>query len=128
MYLLRDMPIVMCIFLIQIHTFLLFNVLKREVSNVFLYIWTINYSYSYSYKVLWEWLQHNILKQLGGLTLPGLIVYDIPLRERSAVGHRGAGRAFTSVEEYDKNITIMNEAGVDIMGIKPITQNLSKKI
>ena len=36
-------------FLIQIHTFLLFNVLKREVSNVFLYIWTINYSYSYSY-------------------------------------------------------------------------------
>ena len=49
MYLLRDMPIVMCIFfLIQIHTFLLFNVLKREVSNVFLYIWTINYSYSYS--------------------------------------------------------------------------------
>ena len=53
MYLLRDMPIVMCIFffffLIQIHTFLLFNVLKREVSNVFLYIWTINYSYSYSY-------------------------------------------------------------------------------
>ena len=40
MYLLRDMPI---------HTFLLFNVLKREVSNVFLYIWTINYSYSYSY-------------------------------------------------------------------------------
>ena len=23
--------------------------LKREVSNVFLYIWTINYSYSYSY-------------------------------------------------------------------------------
>ena len=51
MYLLRDMPIVMCIFffLIQIHTFLLFNVLKREVSNVFLYIWTINYSYPYSY-------------------------------------------------------------------------------
>ena len=55
MYLLRDMPIVMRIFLfffvffkIQIHTFLLFNVLKREVSNVFLYIWTINYSYSYS--------------------------------------------------------------------------------
>ena len=36
-------------FKIQIHTFLLFNVLKREVSNVFLYIWTINYSYSYSY-------------------------------------------------------------------------------
>ena len=28
-------------FKIQIHTFLLFNVLKREVSNVFLYIWTI---------------------------------------------------------------------------------------
>ena len=52
MYLLRDMPIVMCIYLIQIHTFLLFNVLKREVSNVFLYIWTINYSYSYSYKKL----------------------------------------------------------------------------
>ena len=51
MYLLRDMPIVMCIYLIQIHTFLLFNVLKREVSNVFLYIWTINYSYSYSYKL-----------------------------------------------------------------------------
>ena len=49
MYLLRDMPTVMCIYLIQIHTFLLFNVLKREVSNVFLYIWTINYSYSYSY-------------------------------------------------------------------------------
>ena len=49
MYLLRDMPIVVCIYLIQIHTFLLFNVLKREVSNVFLYIWTINYSYSYSY-------------------------------------------------------------------------------
>ena len=49
MYLLRDMPIVICIFFIQIHTFLLFNVLKREVSNVFLYIWTINYSYSYSY-------------------------------------------------------------------------------
>ena len=49
MFLLRDMPIVMCIYLIQIHTFLLFNVLKREVSNVFLYIWTINYSYSYSY-------------------------------------------------------------------------------
>ena len=49
MYLLRDMPIVMCIYLIQIHTFLLFNVLKREVSNVFLYIWTINYSYSYSF-------------------------------------------------------------------------------
>ena len=51
MYLLRDMPIVISIFffLIQIHTFLLFNVLKREVSNVFLYIWTINYSYSYSY-------------------------------------------------------------------------------
>ena len=49
MYLLRDMPIVMCIYLTQIHTFLLFNVLKREVSNVFLYIWTINYSYSYSY-------------------------------------------------------------------------------
>ena len=49
MYLLRDMPIVMCIYLIQIHTFLLFNVLKREVSNVFLYIWTINYSYSYFY-------------------------------------------------------------------------------
>ena len=48
MYLLRDMPIVMCIYLIQIHTFLLFNLLKREVSNVFLYIWTINYSYSYS--------------------------------------------------------------------------------
>ena len=47
--LLRDMLIVMFIFLIQIHTFLLFNVLKREVSNVFLYIWTINYSYSYSY-------------------------------------------------------------------------------
>ena len=47
MHLLRDMPIVMCIYLIQIHTFLLFNVLKREVSNVFLYIWTINYSYSY---------------------------------------------------------------------------------
>ena len=37
MYLLTDMPIVMCIYLIQIHTFLLFNVLKREVSNVFLY-------------------------------------------------------------------------------------------
>ena len=53
MYLLRDMPIVMCIFfLIQIHTFLLFNVLKREVSNVFLHIWTINYSYSYSYSYL----------------------------------------------------------------------------
>ena len=50
MYLLRDMPIVMCIYLIQFHTFLLFNVLKREVSNVFLYIWTINYSYSYSYQ------------------------------------------------------------------------------
>ena len=49
MYLLRDMLIVMCIYLIQIHTFLLFNVLKREVSNVFLYIWTINYSYSYFY-------------------------------------------------------------------------------
>ena len=33
MYLLRDMPIVMCIFfLIQIHTFLLFNVLKRCIS------------------------------------------------------------------------------------------------
>ena len=45
----RDMPIVMCIYLIQIHTFLLFNVLKREVSNVFLYIWTINYFYSYSH-------------------------------------------------------------------------------
>ena len=49
MYLLRDMPIVMCICLIQIHTFLLFNVLKREFSNVYLHIWTINYSYSYSY-------------------------------------------------------------------------------
>ena len=48
-YLLRDMPIVMCIYLIQIDTFLLFHVLKREVSNVFLYIWTINYSYSYSF-------------------------------------------------------------------------------
>ena len=36
--------------LIRIHTFLIFNVLKREVSNVFLYIWTINYSYSYSLK------------------------------------------------------------------------------
>ena len=46
MYLLRDMPIVMCIYFIQIYTFLLFNVLKREVSNVFLYIWIINYSYS----------------------------------------------------------------------------------
>ena len=57
MYLLRDMPIVMCIFfLIQIHTFLLFNVLKREVSNVFLYIWTINYSYSYSIFRLRAWL------------------------------------------------------------------------
>ena len=41
-------------FLIQIHTFLLFNVLKREVSNVFLYIWTINYSYSYSYSCISE--------------------------------------------------------------------------
>ena len=49
MYLLRDMPIVMCIYSIQIHTYLLFNVLKREVSNVFLYIWTINYAYSFSY-------------------------------------------------------------------------------
>ena len=49
MYLLKDMPIVMCIYLIQIYTFLLFNVLKREVSNVFLYVCTINYSYSYSY-------------------------------------------------------------------------------
>ena len=38
-------------FIIQIYTFLLFNELKREVSNVLLYnfIWTINYSYSYSY-------------------------------------------------------------------------------
>ena len=51
MYSLRDMPIVMCIYLIQIHTFLLFNVLKRKVSNVFLYIWTINYSYSYSINI-----------------------------------------------------------------------------
>ena len=49
MYLLRDMPIVMCIYLIQIYTFLLLNVLKREISNVFLYIWTIDYSYSYPY-------------------------------------------------------------------------------
>ena len=38
MYLTRDMPIVICIYLIEIHTFLLFNVLKREVPNVFLYI------------------------------------------------------------------------------------------
>ena len=52
MYLLRDMPIAMCIYLIQIHAFLLFNVLKREVSNVYLYSWTINYSYSYSYSLL----------------------------------------------------------------------------
>ena len=52
MYLLRDMPIFMCIYLIQIHTFLLFNVLKREVSNVFLNIWTIKYSYSYSYSYM----------------------------------------------------------------------------
>ena len=60
MYLLRDMPIVMCIFfLIQIHTFLLFNVLKREVSNVFLYIWTINYSYSYSYS--YDSRCHNVI-------------------------------------------------------------------
>ena len=50
MYLLRDMPILMCIYLIQIYTFLLFYVLKREVSNVFLYIWSINYSYSYVYE------------------------------------------------------------------------------
>ena len=52
MYLLRDMPNVMCIYLIEIYTFLLFNVLKREVSNVFLYIWTLNYSYSYSYIII----------------------------------------------------------------------------
>ena len=37
------------VYLIQIYTFLLFNVLKREVSNVFLYLWTINYYYFYSY-------------------------------------------------------------------------------
>ena len=43
------MPVVMCIYLIQIYTFLLFNVLKREVSIIFLYIWTKNYSHSYSY-------------------------------------------------------------------------------
>ena len=33
--LLRDMPIVMCIYLIQIYTFLLFNGLKREVPMYF---------------------------------------------------------------------------------------------
>ena len=36
MYLLRDMPIMMCIYLIQIHTFLLFNVLKKECISIYL--------------------------------------------------------------------------------------------
>ena len=38
MYLLRDMPIVMGIYLIQIYTFLLFNVLKRGFQCISIYL------------------------------------------------------------------------------------------